>query len=156
MQMDNESGAAGDGSLFGNSLLPYVEEFYLGFRLLFAFLVGLHGVQKAFLLWDFPADHPLGWKVDVAGWVEVIAAILIASGVFTRLGAGALTVQMVVAYFDVHYPNELWPHIYPATGGFGATGGEVPILYFGIAGIIGVLGSRKYGIERLLFKRELL
>ena len=83
MQMDNESGA--DGSLFGKYLLPYVEEFYLGFRLLFAFLVGLHGVQKAFLLWDFPADHPLGWKVDVAGWVEVVAAILIASGVFTRL-----------------------------------------------------------------------
>ena len=155
MQMDNESGA-GDGSLFGKYLLPYVEEFYLGFRLLFAFLVGLHGVQKAFLLWDFPADHPLGWKVDVAGWVEVVAAILIASGVFTRLGAGALTIQMVVAYFDVHYPNELWPHIYPAMGGFGAHGGEVPILYFGIAGIIGVLGSRKYGIERLLFKRELL
>ena len=154
MQMDNESGA--DGSLFGKYLLPYVEEFYLGFRLLFAFLVGLHGVQKAFLLWDFPADHPLGWKVDVAGWVEVVAAILIASGVFTRLGAGALTIQMVVAYFDVHYPNELWPHIYPAMGGFGAHGGEVPILYFGIAGIIGVLGSRKYGIERLLFKRELL
>ena len=30
------------------------------------------------------------------------------------------------------------------------------ILYFGIAGIIGVLGSRKYGLEQLLFKRELL
>ncbi len=41
-------------------------------------------------------------------------------------------------------------------GGFGATGGEVAILYFGIAGIIGVLGSRKYGLEQLLFKRELL
>ena len=63
---------------------------------------------------------------------------------------------MVVAYFDVHYGNELWPHIYPAEGGFGATGGEVAILYFGIAGIIGVLGSRKYGLEQLLFKRELL
>ena len=92
----------------------------------------------------------------MAGWVEVVAALLIASGVFTRLGAGALTVQMVVAYFDVYYPHGLWPHIYPAMGGFGAHGGEVPILYFGIAGIIGVLGSRKYGIERLLFKRELL
>ena len=63
---------------------------------------------------------------------------------------------MVVAYFDVHYGNGLWPHIYPADGGFGAHGGEVAILYFAIAGIIGVLGSRKYGIERLIFKRELL
>ena len=156
MKMDNEMQPMGTSPLFGNFLLRYVEEFYLGFRLLFAFLLALHGAQKAFLLWNFPADHPLGWKVDVAGWVEFIAAILIASGVFTRLGAGALAVQMVVAYFDVHYGNDLWPHIYPATGGFGATGGEVAILYFGIAGIIGVLGSRKYGLEQLLFKRELL
>ena len=29
-------------------------------------------------------------------------------------------------------------------------------LYFAIAGIIGILGSRKYGIERLVFKRDLL
>ena len=123
---------------------------------LFAFLLALHGAQKAFLLWGFPADHPLGIRVDIAGWVEFFAAILIASGVFTRLGAGALVVQMVVAYFDVHYGNALWPHIYPADGGFGAHGGEVAILYFAIAGIIGVLGSRKYGIERLVFKRELL
>ena len=35
-------------------------------------------------------------------------------------------------------------------------GHEVAILYFAIAGIIGILGSRKYGIERLVFKRELL
>ncbi len=33
---------------------------------------------------------------------------------------------------------------------------KVAIPYFAIAGIIGVLGSRKYGIERLVFKRELL
>ena len=156
MKMDNELQPMGSSPLFGNVFLRYVEEFYLGFRLLFAFLLALHGAQKAFLLWNFPADHPLGWKVDVAGWVEFIAAILIASGVFTRLGAGALAVQMVVAYFDVHYGNGLWPHIYPAEGGFGADGGEVALLYFGIAGIIGVLGSRKYGLEQLLFKRELL
>lgn len=156
MQMDNEPAPAGEPPIFGNVLMRYAEEFYLGFRLLFAFLLALHGAQKAFLLWGFPADHPLGLRVDIAGWVEFIAAILIASGVFTRLGAGALVVQMVVAYFDVHYGNGLWPHIYPAEGGFGAHGGEVAILYFAIAGIIGILGSRKYGIERLIFKRELL
>ena len=33
---------------------------------------------------------------------------------------------------------------------------KVAIPDFVIAGIIGVLGSRKYGIERLVFKRELL
>ena len=154
------SGAEPETSIFGRFLAPGIDWFYLAFRLIFAFIVGLHGAQKAFLLWGFPADHPLGWKVDVAGWVEFIAALLIASGIFTRLGAGALCVVMVVAYFDVH-SGGVAPHIFPNPPGetgsaFGAHGGEVPILWFAIAGIIGVMGSRKFGLERLIFKKEIL
>lgn len=146
-----------DKPIFGQFLTRYTEEFYLVFRLLFAFIVALHGAQKAFLMWGFPAEHPLGWKVDVAGWVEFIAALLIASGIFTRLGAGALCVVMVVAYFDVHFMNGAGaPHLFPPMGGFGAHGGEVPILWFTIAGLIGVMGSRKYGVERMFFKKEIL
>ena len=126
------------------------------FRLIFAFIVALHGAQKAFLLWGFPAAPPLGVLVDIAGWVEVVAAVLIGFGILTRLGAGALVVAAVAAYFVVHAGNGVWPHIYPAEGGPGANGGEVTILWFAIAGIIGVLGSRKYGIERLWLKREIL
>ena len=146
----------GDNSIFGRFLGKFADEFYLLFRLIFAFLVALHGAQKAFLLWGFPAAHPLGAWVDIAGWVEFIAAFLIGFGILTRLGAGALVVTMVVAYFKVHAGHGLWPHIYPMQGGFGAHGGEVTILWFAIAGLIGVLGSRKYGIERWLFKREIL
>lgn len=85
-----------------------------------------------------------------------MASFLIGLGILTRLGAGAMVVTMVVAYFMVHAPNGIWPHIYPQEGGFAATGGEVTILWFACAGIIGILGSRKYGIERLLLKREIL
>ena len=81
---------------------------------------------------------------------------MIATGFFTRLAAGALVVQMIYAYLDVHAPNGIWPHIFPADAGFGAHGGEVPLLWFGIAGIIGVLGARKYSLERRLLGRELL
>ena len=146
-------------AVLGNVLTRFTEEFYLLFRLGFAFIVGLHGFQKAFLLWGFPAGaNPdgLGVLVDIAAWVEVIAAFLIGLGILTRLGAGALVVMMVVAYLGVHANNGLRPHLFPGDGGFAAHGGEVPILWFLIAGIIGVLGSRKWGIERLLLKRELL
>lgn len=145
-----------DRSIFGRYFLRFTDEFYLLFRLIFAFMVFLHGAQKAFI-WNFP---PPGSGppdiVYVAGWLELIAAFLIGLGILTRLGAGAMVVTMIVAYFMVHAPNGIWPHIYPNEGGFGAHGGEVTILWFACAGIIGILGSRKYGIERLILKREIL
>ena len=157
----NTSSEQSDSSFFGRFFTPYRDEFYLLFRLIFAFLVALHGAQKAFLLWGFPAQHPLGAYVDIAGWVEFISAILIGFGILTRLGAGALVVTMVVAYFKVHAGNGIWPHLYPNPAGdtgsaFGAHGGEVTILWFAVAGVIGILGSQKYGIERLIFKKEIL
>ncbi len=157
----NVSSEQSDSSVFGRIFTPYRDEFYLLFRLIFAFLVALHGAQKAFLLWGFPAQHPLGAYVDIAGWVEFISAFLIGLGILTRLGAGALVVTMVVAYFKVHSGNGIWPHLYPNPAGdtgsaFGAHGGEVTILWFAVAGVIGILGSQKYSIERLIFKKELL
>lgn len=153
-------GAERDTSMFGRFFTPNLDIFYLLFRLIFAFIVALHGAQKAFLLWGFPAAHPLGIRVDIAGWVEIIAALLIGFGVLTRLGAGALVVVMIVAYFTVH-SGGVAPHIFPNPPGdmgsaFGAHGGEVPILWFAIAGIIGIMGSRKYGLERLILKKEIL
>ena len=114
----------------------------------------------------FPAGanpNGLGLLVDIAGWVELAAAIFIGFGILTRLGAGALVVMMIVAYFGVHAalsPVWPWPHLYPnpPDGGnaFVAHGGEVTILWFIIAGIIGVLGSRKWGLERHFFNKEYL
>jgi uncharacterized membrane protein YphA (DoxX/SURF4 family) len=158
--MSTNNATQADTSIFGRFLVRFTDEFYLVFRLIFAFIVALHGAQKAFLMWGFPANHPLGARVDIAGWVELISALLIASGIFTRLGAGALCVTMVVAYFTVH-SGGVAPHIFPNPAGdmgsaFGAHGGEIPILWFAIAGIIGVLGSRKYGLERLILKKEIL
>ena len=159
-------GKAQEAGFFGRFTQPRTDEFYLLFRLAFAFLLGLHGAQKAFLLWGFPAGanpNGLGTLIDIAGWVELISAILIGLGIPTRLGAGAMVVTMIVAYFGVHAalsPVWPWPHLYPnpPDGGnaFVAHGGEVTILFFICASLIGVVGSRKWGIERHLFNKELL
>lgn len=155
-----------EAGMFGRILRPRTDVFYLLFRLGFAVLLGLHGAQKAFLLWDFPAGanpNGMGALIDIAAWVELISAFLIGLGILTRLGGGAIVVTMIVAYFGVHAalsPVWPWPHLYPnpPDGGnaFVAHGGEVTILFFLCSGIIGVLGSRKWGIERLLFNKELL
>ncbi len=152
----------GEGTgIFGSLLQRYTDELFLFFRVLFAFFVGLHGWQKAFGLWGFPVPHPTDKLITAAGWVEFFCAFLIGLGILTRLGAGALAVMMIVAYFHMHFALDAWPHLFPNPpgdmgGAFGAHGGEVPLLWFLIAGAIGVLGSRKWGLERLIFKKELL
>ena len=148
--------------IFGGILEKYADEFWLIFRVIFAILVFLHGIQKAFLLWGFPAGaNPggLGALLDIAGWVELISALLIGFGILTRLGAGAICVTMIVAYFGIHArlsPVWPWPHLYPDPGGFAAHGGEVTILWFIVAGIIGVIGGGKYALDRKIFKKEML
>ena len=75
--------------IFGRYFQPHTDEFYLLFRIVFAVLVGLHGAQKAFLLWDFPAGanpNGLGTLVDIAGWVELAAALLIGLGMLHPIG----------------------------------------------------------------------
>lgn len=153
----NNPPSGGSGAI-GDFLLRYRDEFWLLFRVIFAVLVLLHGTQKAFLLWGFPAETPLGALLYIAGWVEIVAGLLIGLGLLTRLGAGAIVVTMIVAYFRVHAsgPAWPWPHLYPDPGGFAAHGGEVPILWFAIAGVIGVLGGGKYAVDRWIFKREVL
>ena len=75
---------------------------------------------------------------------------------FIRLRAGISVPTMVVAYFGFHADNGLWPRQCPAEDVCAAPGGEAPILWFLVPGIIGVLGSRKWGLERAIFGRELL
>ena len=144
----NAGSQPSDNGIFGRLFGHFTEEFYLLFRLIFAFVVALHGAQKAFGLWGFPGSFSPPPMVYVAGWVEFIGALLIGFGFLTRLGAGAMVVTMVVAYFMAHSPRQPWPHL--------DGGGEVPLLLFAIAGIIGIMGSRKWGIERLLFGKEIL
>lgn len=155
-------GGEPETSIFGRFFVPATDWFYLLFRLIFAFMVFLHGAQKAFA-WNFPPPGPGGPPdiVYVAGWIELVSAFLIGLGILTRLGAGALVVTMVVAYFVIHSSHGILPHLFPNPPGdtgsaFGAHGGEVTILWFAIAGIIGIMGSRKFGIERLILKREIL
>ena len=56
--------------IFGGILEKYADEFWLLFRIVFAILVFLHGIQKAFGLWTFQRarthSHP-SWT-SRAGW----------------------------------------------------------------------------------------
>ena len=148
--------------IFGGILERYADEFWLLFRVIFAILVFLHGIQKAFLLWGFPAGANPGGLGALLGHRRVGGAYISPPNrvrILTRLGAGAICVTMIVAYFGIHArlsPVWPWPHLYPDPGGFAAHGGEVTILWFIVAGIIGVIGGGKYALDRTIFKKEML
>ncbi len=81
-------GSPQDGYL-GQFFGAHFSELWLIFRVGFAIMTVMHGIQKVFLFWNFPADQDLDPFVDIAGYVELIAAVLIGVGLYTRMAAGA-------------------------------------------------------------------
>ncbi|MCY4272522.1 MAG: DoxX family protein [bacterium] len=141
------------GQLFG----AHFAELWLLFRVGFAIMTLMHGIQKTFLLWDFPADQELDPFVDIAGYVELLAGLMIGVGLLTRLAAGAMLVVTALSYFIVHLDRGLWPHYWVEGQGFDTLhhGGETAIMHFLGAWAIGILGSGKWGLERRLTGKEL-
>lgn len=150
-------GSPEDGYL-GQFFGAHFAELYLIFRVGFAIMTAMHGIQKTFLFWDFPAEQDLDPLVDIAGYVELLAAVMIGVGVLTRLAAGALMCVTASAFFAIHLERGLWPHYWHPDHGFDTLhhGGEVVMLHFLCAWVIGILGSGKWGVERRITGKELL
>ena len=70
-----------------------------------------HGTMKLF---HFPAAQmpgPLPTLLMVAAIIELVAGVLIAIGLFTRLAAFIASGEMAVAYFMGHFPKSPWPAV---------------------------------------------
>src|ERR687896_658109 len=70
-----------------------------------------------------------------------------ALGIFARLAASITTIEMLVAYFMVHFPELVFP--------IERGGGEVPLLFIAAFLVILIYGSGKWGLERLITRREI-
>lgn len=87
----------------------YSEYVYAIFRIVFGFLIFIHGTQKWF---NFPpakegAAHPT--IIMVAGVIELVCGFLIIIGLFASLAAFLESGTMAVAYFMVHQPGGALP-----------------------------------------------
>ena len=78
-------------------------------RILFGVLFALHGAQKVFGVFGGMPPNAPKLIVWTAGPIELIAGILIAIGLFTRISAFLASGQMAIAYFVGHAPNGFWP-----------------------------------------------
>ena len=111
---------------------------YTLFRVLFGLLFFLHGYSK------FAKGMPSGLML-VAGVVELLVGATVVLGLFTRLMVTLGAIQMLVAYFKVHFVNGLSPL---------ANGGEAALLFFAGFLAITVYGNGWLSLEKVLLKKE--
>ncbi|MBB2993041.1 putative oxidoreductase [Mycolicibacterium iranicum] len=81
------------------------------FRVVVGFLFTLHGTVKIF---GWPngggkAAEFAAWPSWWAGLIELVAGLLVMSGLFTRAAAFLASGTMAVAYFWKHQPDGLFP-----------------------------------------------
>jgi putative oxidoreductase len=83
------------------------------FRIVFGLLYTTHATQKLFAWPSGPAGGeavPFGnWPYWWAGLIELVAGVLIMTGLVTRLAAFVASGEMAFAYFSQHQPRGLWP-----------------------------------------------
>jgi putative oxidoreductase len=115
------------------------------FRLVYGLLFAAYGSRS---LYDWPVRSPVrvefaSWPGWYAGLIEIIAGLLIATGLFTRAAAFVASGQMAVAYFWIHQPQGLWPVSDPPAG----NGGSLAILFCFAFFLLVFTGGGRYSID---------
>lgn len=129
-----------------------MDEGVLILRLFLAVLIAGHGVQKLFgwfggggvrgtaPLFAGWGLQPAGLMVAVAGALELVGALLIATGTATILGVSIVFGTMLVAA-SVSWSKGLWA----AKGGY-----ELPLFYGLVALVLGVTGPGRLSVDHVL------
>jgi putative oxidoreductase len=115
-------------------------------RIVTGLLFMQHGVQKLFGLLVDPSRGPWTGAPPMfsqfwfAGVLETFGGALIVLGFFTRPVAFLLAGEMAVAYFQVHFPNSIWPIL---------NGGEPVVLFCFIYLYLFAVGAGPWSIDAL-------
>ena len=119
-------------------LARFVEPIYAIFRIVFGLLFACHGAQKILGLLGGPKmDAPL---MIAAGWIELLAGLLILLGLFAGIAAFIASGEMAVAYFMAHASGGFWPIV---------NHGEAAVLYCFAFLYIAARGSGIWSIDAL-------
>lgn len=134
------------GGLY-EALAPYS---YTLIRVALGLILLPHGFNKLFLDDAVPTSrnfvafgwaYPLAWAYFI-GVVEFVGGILLALGLFTRLAALAVTVEMGVISFAVLWPNWAW----------GRRGMEYALFMGIVALAIFLRGGGQHSLDQVLAK----
>jgi len=105
-----------------------------------------HGLSKFF---GFPVPfpiHPLPTLLLAAGVIELVAGLLITTGLFTRLAAFIASGEMAVAYWMQHFPKSPWPL---------ANMGEGAILFCFVFLYICAVGPGAWSLDHMRMRKPL-
>jgi len=114
----------------------YEAPIYAVFRIVLGLLFACHGAQKILGLFGGPkAGQPL---MIVGGWIELLAGLLIAIGLFAAVAAFIASGEMAVAYFMAHAPHGWVPIV---------NKGELAVVYCFVFLFIAARGSGVWSVD---------
>lgn len=119
-------------------LKPWEGTIYGIMRVIVGLLFIEHGLQKIFgLFGGMPPEAPafVRW---VAGGIELVGGLMVATGYQTRIAAFVCSGLMAAAYFMAHFPKGFFPV---------QNGGELSILYCWIFLFIAAYGPGKFSVD---------
>lgn len=117
---------------------------YAVLRVVAGFLFACHGAQKLFGVLGGTAV-PIASQRGAAGIIELVCGALIAVGLFTSYAAFIASGEMVVAYFQAHAPQSVWPI---------ANRGELAALYSFLFLYMATRGTVAYGLDTIVRQRR--
>ena len=112
------------------------EYFYLVFRVIVGVLFLLHGIAKVPGVMD--GTTPMMSLMALAALIEVVGGVFLIVGLFAKVTASITAIEMLVAYFMVHF-----------SGGWNPlkNGGEAALLFFAAFLVIIAYGAGKYSVD---------
>ena len=112
-------------------------------RVIAGLLFACHGAQKTF--GAFGGPKPLGNELlVVAGWIELVAGILVAVGFLTVPAAILASGEMAVAYFKAHAPHSFWPIV---------NKGELAVVYCFLFLFVAASGAGRFSLDKAFRRR---
>jgi putative oxidoreductase len=125
-------------------LARFAQPIYAVLRIVAGFLFFCHGGQKILGLFGGHAG-PSNGMVAASGWIELVAGILIAIGLFTSIAAFISSGEMAVAYFMVHASQGTWPI---------ENHGELAVVYCFLFLYMAAAGSGPWSVDAMIRARR--
>jgi putative oxidoreductase len=138
-----------------NSLNRFADPVYCIVRIIVGLMFACHGGQKllGFPPGGRPAVNALGWS---AGSIELVAGLLVAIGLLTRLAAFIASGEMAVAYFMTSFSGKTLDHAPTALERALPilNYGELPVMFCLVFFFIIFYGPGRWSIDALIRGRS--